>query len=380
MRHIALNAAAIEQTLDEWTAGRPGMGVVALLPEAEKDRLPLLQAACRGRAVPLAGAIFPALVDGPHFVSAGAWLLNFPQMPPHFLIPEINAALPGAVDRLVGEVRRRLPELPAGAARPTLFMVFDGMVPNIASILDGIYLELANRVEYGGVNAGSESFRPMPCLFDENQVVGDGVLGLLLPGELAPVMEHGFTQPERAMTATSTDGNRIAMIDWRPAFEVYQALIKSEYGIDLTRDNFYQYAVHFPFGILRANGDVVVRIPVALAEDGSLFCVGEVPENTMLVLLKAPAAGADGCIDRLGERLGQQAGVLAGGQLLTFYCAGRRLHLGRDAERELAQLCAKTGVAGLAGALSLGEIGSTNRRGYPMFHNATLVCAPWMTP
>lgn len=376
MRHIALNAAAIEQTLDEWTVGRPGMGIVALLPEAEKESLPLLQAACRGRAVPLAGAIFPALIDGAHFVSEGAWLLNFPQMPPHFLIPALNSGAPGAVDRLVGEVRRLLPELAAGAARPTLFMVFDGMVPNIASILDGIYLELANRVEYGGVNAGSESFQPMPCLFDENRLVGDGVLGLLLPGELAPLMEHGFSQPERAMTATSTAGNRIAMIDWQPAFDVYQALIKSEYGIDLTRENFYQYGVHFPFGILRANGDVVVRIPVALSDDGALYCVGEVPENTMLVLLKAPSAGANGCIDRLAERLGRQAG----GQLLTFYCAGRRLHLGSDAEGELDALSARTGAAGLAGALSLGEIGSTTRSGYPMFHNATLVCAPWAAP
>lgn len=376
MRHIALNAAAIEQTLDEWTVGRPGMGIVALLPEAEKESLPLLQAACRGRAVPLAGAIFPALIDGAHFVSEGAWLLSFPQMPPHFLIPALNSGAPGAVDRLVGEVHRLLPELAAGAARPTLFMVFDGMVPNIASILDGIYLELANRVEYGGVNAGSESFQPMPCLFDENRLVGDGVLGLLLPGELAPLMEHGFSQPERAMTATSTAGNRIAMIDWQPAFDVYQALIKSEYGIDLTRENFYQYGVHFPFGILRANGDVVVRIPVALSDDGALYCVGEVPENTMLVLLKAPAAGANGCIDRLAERLGRQAG----GQLLTFYCAGRRLHLGSDAERELDALSARTGAAGLAGALSLGEIGSTTRSGYPMFHNATLVCTPWAAP
>ncbi len=255
-------------------------------------------------------------------------------------------------------------------------MLFDSMVPNIASILDGLYLELANRVEYAGVNAGSETFQPMPCLFDANEVVGDGVLGLLLSGEFAPVLEHGFVQPDRAMTATSTQGNRIAMIDWRPAFDVYREIIRSEYGIDLNRENFYQYGVHFPFGILRASGDVVVRIPVALSEDGSLYCVGEVPENTMLVLLKAPAAGVHGCIERLGWRLRQEAGMLPGDHLLTFYCAGRRMHLGEAAEGELAELLAATGASGLGGALSLGEIGSTTRQGYPMFHNATLVCTP----
>jgi hypothetical protein len=53
------------------------------------------------------------------------------------------------------------------------------------------------------------------------------------------------------------------------------------------------------------------------------------------------------------------------------------MHLGADAEGELHDLQAATGARTLAGALSLGEIGATSRQGYPMFHNATLVCAAW---
>ena len=157
----------------------------------------------------------------------------------------------------------------------------------------------------------------------------------------------------------------------------YQEIIKAQYGIDLTRDNFYEYAVHFPFGILRAGGDVVVRIPVALTDDGSLYCVGEIPENAMLVLLQAPEAGANACIEHLADKLRMTHGSLTGRTLLTFYCAGRHMHLGEDAENELAELHAATAVDEMAGALSLGEIGSTVRWGYPMFHNATLVCSPW---
>lgn len=376
MRYVELIRESIEQAIDAWSPEGSGAGIVALLPEAEKDNLPLLQTVCRERGLALAGGIFPALVGEQRFLTRGAWLLCFDRMPPHFLLPAVNAA-GDAVGAIVAAARTGLSAGSPGISKPTLFMIFDGMVPNVASILDGIYLELSNRVEYGGVNAGSETFQPMPCLFDETQVVGDGVLGLLLPGAMAPTLEHGFRQPERAMSATSTDGNRIAMIDWRPAFDVYQEIIKAQYGIDLTRDNFYEYGVHFPFGILRANGDVVVRIPVALTDDGSLYCVGEIPENAMLVLLRAPEAGAEGCIGRLAEHLCGAHGVLRGRQLLTFYCAGRRLHLGADAEKELAELQLASGVGEMAGALSLGEIGSTVRWGYPMFHNATLVCSPW---
>lgn len=378
MRHIELNAAAIEQTLQDWSVDRPLGGVFALLPEAEKELLPLLQSLCRSHGIALVGAIFPALIRQQHFVTRGAWLLRFDAMPSRFLLADINAAETSGVERVVAEVRAGVREFPAGTAKPTLFMIFDSMVPNIASLLDGIYLELSNRVDYVGINAGSETFQPMPCLFDENRLVGNGVLGLLLPGNIAAVLEHGFVCPERAMSATATEGNRIAMIDWRPAFEVYQEIIKAEYGIDLTPENFYQHAVHFPFGILRANGDVVVRIPVALTADGSLYCVGEIPENSVLVLLKAPEAGGNGCIGRLIGKLQNENGAQHGQSLLTFYCAGRRMHLGSAADGELAELRAGTEVAEMAGAVSLGEIGSTVRWGYPMFHNATLVCVPWL--
>jgi hypothetical protein len=378
MRYIELDAASTERTLQEWLSAKPTGGVFALLPEAEKAQLPLLQSMCRNHGIALLGAIFPALVRQQKFVTQGAWLLRFAAMPPHFLLADINAGKPSGVERVVAEVRTAVRGQPAGTPKPTLFMIFDGMVPNIASLLDGIYIELSNRVDYAGVNAGSESFQPMPCLFDENRVLGDGVLGLLLPGNTATVLEHGFVCPERAMSATTTEGNRIAMIDWRPAFTVYQEIIKAEYGIDLTPENFYQHAVHFPFGILRASGDVVVRIPVALTEDGSLYCVGEIPENSVLVLLKAPEAGGNGCIGRLINKLQNENGLQHGQNLLSFYCAGRRMHLGAAAESELAALYAGTGAAEMAGALSLGEIGSTVRWGYPMFHNATLVCMPWL--
>lgn len=379
MQHIDLSAESIELALQARVPIRPGAGVLALLPEAEKDRLPLLQEACRRHGLALAGAIFPALIKQQQFLGSGAWLLFFERMPPRFLLQADRASGAPAIDEVVAAVRRELAKCPAGDGKPTLFLVFDGMVANIASILDSVYLEISNRVEYAGVNAGSESFQPMPCLFDESELVGGGVLGLLLPPGMTPMLEHGFSSPDRAMNATSTEGNRIAMIDWRPAFDVYQEIIKAQYGIELTRDNFYEYAVHFPFGILRASGDVVVRIPVALADDGSLHCVGEIPENSMLVLLQAPTAGANGCIGRLANNLSVAHGPLHGQQLLAFYCAGRRMHLGGEAENELAELRLATGAGEMAGALSLGEIGSTVRGGYPMFHNATLVCSPWIS-
>ncbi|MBK8509580.1 MAG: FIST C-terminal domain-containing protein [Candidatus Competibacteraceae bacterium] len=363
--------SALDPLLAGWREIWPQCGVLALLPEAELPRVAVLQEACRALALPLSGALFPALLLDSEFVTQGVWLLRFDQMPPAGLIPDLNAPEQDPAERIADAVAVHLTD-----QRPTLFMVFDAMLPNIGSILDAGYLKLADRVHYVGVNAGSETFQPMPCLFDQDRLVQNGLLWLLWPDERGAVIEHGYQVPDSMVTATSTEGNRIVSIDWRPAFEVYQELMRARYGIDLTRDNFYHYATHFPFGILRANDEIIVRIPVALEQDGSMFCVGEIPANAVLALLQGPEADSTHTVERIAQALAKQA-PLAGSKLLTFYCAGRRLHLGERARAELAALRVMTGASRQAGALSLGEIGNSYEWGYPLFHNAALVCKIW---
>jgi hypothetical protein len=289
-------------------------------------------------------------------------------------LPRDPEKSPAVLDAIAADIKQRL-----GDTRDTtLFLLFDAMVPNITTLLDGLYLRFANRVHYMGANAGSESFQPMPCLFDGSRIIQNGVLALLLQPHRGAVLEHGYAAPQQMLTATSTEGNRILQIDWRPAFEVYREMARAQYGVEINQQNFYQYAVHFPFGIVRANGMILVRIPVALEQDGSLFCVGEVPPNALLTLLKAPTVDSAQTVGALVEGLEEHGGSPAGQELLLFYCAGRRLHLGIEAaESELRLLAQHTQARQIAGALSLGEIGGSTQWGYPLFHNATLVASYW---
>ncbi len=378
MRYLPhIEATLLGELLVEWQGSHPGMGVLVLLPEAEKDSVPLIQAVCDKHRVPVVGAVFPALIAEAEFRSRGAWVLRFDTMPYTALyadLPRGPEAVAPTVESIVAELK---PHLPNGDPT-TLFMLFDAMVPDVGSLLDELYLRLANRVRYMGANAGSESFQPMPCLFDGSRVVERGVLLMLLTPHQGAILDHGYGVPPKMTAATSTEGNRILQIDWRPAFEVYQELARAQYGVEVNRDNFYEYAVHFPVGIVRANGVILVRIPVSLEEDGSLFCVGEVPPNSMLTLLEAPAVDSVHTIKRLVDGLAELNGTLAGRDLLLFGCAGRRMHLGVEAaSRELQALLEQSGAAQMAGALSLGEIGSTTQWGYPLFHNAALVACQW---
>lgn len=372
-----LSGEALGEVLAGWRSIYPEMGVLALLPEAEQEGVALLQQACDGQGVQLVGGIFPALTSSEGFLSQGVWLIRFNQMPYTTLFSDLPAGTETLQSSLDGLVEEVMPQLD-NSDDVSLFMIFDAMVPNIGTILDELYLRLANRVHYMGVNAGSETFQPMPCLFDNRQTVQNGVLLMLLKPHQGAILDHGYEVPEQMITATATSGNRIMQIDWRPAFEVYQEIARDQYGLEVNRDNFYQTAVHFPFGIVRANGVILVRIPVALEEDGSLFCVGEVPPNALLTLLRAPAVDSGHTLDTVVNGLTELYGPLDGRDMLLFYCAGRRLHLGIDAAAdEVRDLQQQSGSGRIAGALSLGEIGSTTQWGYPLFHNATLVASIW---
>jgi len=363
----------LKNTLRQMQEDSPHFGVCAFLPEAQKARVDLLQATCRELSIPLIGAIFPVLIKDNDFYNDGAWILGFDEMP-HFSLLEDIPDDPDEACQKVNDVVANLAQHLDGNTEASLFMIFDATLRNIGTLLDNIYLQFANRVYYAGVNAGSETFQPMPCLFDTNNLVNKGLLLALLQNNKGAILEHGYHAPKKTVYATSTKNNCISQIDWRPAFDVYQELILAQYGVEINRENFYELAVHYPFGIVRANHHVVVRIPVILADDGSLISVGEVPANSVLTLLERPIVDSDETLKALHEGLNNLNGDNTGADLLLFYCAGRRMHIGIEkARNELERFKSITQAAQVAGALSLGEIGTSTLHGYPLFQNASLV-------
>lgn len=362
--------AGVHDTLAVWRSAHPAMGVFAMVPEALLHCVSGLQQVCQAAHAPLLGAVFPALVTDTGLRTDGIWLMRMDTMPPHFLVGGLPRDLTDAMYclRKGADKVARQTVLNGGS----LFLVFDSMLPHIGSLMTTWCADQSDQLRCWGVNAGSETFQPMPCLFDNSQLVGNGVLGLSMARPLAAVLRHGYPVSKARMKATATSGNCIDFINGRPALSVYQEIVRQEYGVELTRENFYAYGVHFPFGIITVL-DVLVRIPVGLTDEGAIFCVGEVPPNSFLRVLRAPALDASRCVEQLAQHLG---GAGAHEALTAFYCAGRRMHFGADTAQELAQLASASRSSGLRGALTLGELDTIDARGllFPRFHNAAIVC------
>lgn len=356
----------IAELLSSWKREHPQMAILAFLPEDEKHHVLGLQSACRKLEVPLLGAIFPALITEIGFDKRGVIFLRFDQRPAVFLLESFDGNEKNTDFQITQATLSALGDS-VGTNVPSLFLLFDGMIPNVGTMLVTFYRKLKQRVRYVGGNAGSETFQPMPCLFDAHQHIGNGALAILLPTEHRFTVQHHYPVSESLFSATSTDGNRIDQIDGRPAMKVYQEVVEREFAVTLTPETFYDYAVHYPFGLVSAV-EVLVRIPVAFNDDGSIWCVGEIPANSRLRLLHAPPAADETCIANVAKVLQPTADS----QLLVLYCAGRRMHHGPAANYELDSLKRTTKALDLLGALSLGEIGS-DEVGIPIFHNAAIV-------
>lgn len=361
------------ENLNRWECEHPEGAVLALVAEQSKHLVGELQAVADELSYPIWGAIFPELVVNAEFRREGVVLLTFDKAPQVFPVKHAELGKLGISWADWMEHRLAKPK-----ERGTLFFIFDSMIPNVGTILDGIYEQYGDSLAYVGVNAGSETFEPMPCLFDHQQQFGDGALVLYFPGDVAAHVAHGYTRPEVTKICSSSIGNRVRKIDGIPAFEMYKTLASETYGIEVEGDNFYEIATHFPLGWQHDSGELLVRIPVAKGDDGSIYCIGEVPEFALLTLLRSVEmqVGTRPDSGELIQAAVRKLKAQPAEAVLSFYCAGRRLHLGAAAISELEAMSQAMNDRTVIGALSLGEIG-TGDNGKPYFHNAALVNINW---
>jgi hypothetical protein len=242
--------------------------------------------------------------------------------------------------------------------------------------LRAIYSQLGNRVTYWGGGAGSLSLRPKPCLFTRQGVQqGAAIIALSsLASRLG--VRHGWRELRGPFVATRTSGNVILDLNWRNAFEVYRATVEADAGLAVTRESFFRVASGYPFGIRKDGHEPLVRDPVAVTEAGHLVCVGDVPENAALSILKGEPGHL---VSAAGQAAREAAGEGPPGTIahcLLADCVSRAMFLGDRFPEELHAIedALSAGAARPVGMLTLGEI-SSHGEGYLEFLNKTSVVA-----
>jgi hypothetical protein len=361
--------AAVARAVEQLTTGADDMAGV-LIAEQDAPDLDAVVAALVATGRSFFGGLFPSLIDGHQSCQRGALVFALPRLTEPMLVRSLDTdrfAIPDALPYIQGH----------HGGKPTAIVLVDGLSPNISHFLRAIYHQLGNRVSYWGGGAGSLMLRPRPCVFTREGVhQGAAIIALSsLPARLG--VRHGWRELKGPFVATRSIGNVIVQLNWQNALDVYRATVEADAHVKVTAENFFRVASGYPFGIRKEGQEVVVRDPVAIGEGGSLICVGDVPENAALSILKGEpellvaAAGQAAREARLEDTGGIRHCLLAD-------CVSRGLFLeGRFADELTAiedGLGGPSGPCKPVGMLTLGEI-SSHGEGYLEFFNKTSVVA-----
>lgn len=259
---------------------------------------------------------------------------------------------------------------------PTLIMLPDGLTCNVCELVRGVYENLGPAYQLVGGGAGDNVRFIKTYQFIDDKVYHDAISFALITSK-APIgigIGHGWSPVGRPLVVTKSEGNIIREIEGRPAFEAYLDYF-GEVAPKLTPENFPEFGMKHPLGLPDITGAYTIRDPLKVEEDGSILCVAEVPESSVVRIMKGDNKSVIQAAKESAQKAVNSIGKKKPGLALVFDCVSRLLLLGKDAQRELDVIRDVIGKdVPLIGFFTFGEIGSANG-GPPVFHNKTIaVC------
>lgn len=184
-------------------------------------------------------------------------------------------------------------------------------------------------------------------------------------------IKHGWQPTGPPAMVTRATGCLLERLEHRPAFELYRSAA-AERGQHVDAEQFPRFARTHPLGIPQADGEYLIRDPLALTSEGAIRFMAGVPDGALVRMMEGTPTmlveAARGAAEAAREDAG---GTLAGA--LVFDCVSRYQMLG---ERFADELAACQGALGdgvpVLGCLTFGEVGAFGAR-LPQFHNKTMV-------
>ncbi|MCR4442511.1 MAG: FIST C-terminal domain-containing protein [Peptococcaceae bacterium] len=358
---------SILAAVKEKKVGRDESVMILLAEEHSLDISELIEV-LSSSGISFFGGVFPGLIYGEKSCRKGALVLSVPIVEKPFLISgleEESFSLPQEWENIHEQMEKKY----------TALIMVDGLAANISLFLMSVFNKLGNAVNYLGGGAGSLSLEQKPCIFTEEGFFLNAAVVCFIRWESCLGVQHGWELIKGPLIATRTQKNVVAELNWEPAFSVYRRVVEMDSKKMFAGDNFFEIAKGYPFGILKEGAENIVRDPIAVNERGELVCVGEVPENTVLGILKgsgdsllnAAVKAATECIPAMGKDIKMP---------FVIDCISRVLFLEEAFDKEVGAvkevLKKLLKNQPLQGILSLGEISSSGE-GFLEFFNKTIV-------
>lgn len=299
------------------------------------------------------GGIFPGLLVGTEMRKNGFILEKFKTIFSTMVIPDL--AEPFQISQ---EIKGS-----------TVIVLADGLSSRMKELTDIVYDNLGPEVTYFGGGAGYYDLQHRPCVFNNEGLFEDAAIVSVIPNQTVFEVKHGWEQLAGPFTVTKAQHNTMKELDFQNPFELYRAIIEQEEGIILYSTDFFEVAKDHPFGILKTDDELIVRDPINLTDKDEIVCVADIPENSIVYVLKgdrhtlfqSSIEVVEECVKNAPNKY----------KPFLFDCISRAMFLQDHFKSELTNIQERL-LYPLEGALSIGEIASL-RNGMIEIHNKSTV-------
>lgn len=283
-------------------------------------------------------------------------------------------------------VGRGLKESPAAAARQiaagftthaplfpfrSALVMTDALAGHADILVDELTVATAGQHQFFGGGAGDNALFQKTSVFAGDQVLSDAAVALeiLTTKPLGVGVSHGWQPSSEAYRVTEVDGMRLISLDGFPAIEMFEEHADAT-GQRIDREVPLPHFLHNIIGIDTGAG-YRLRVPLAVAPDGSVFCAAEIPKGALVRIMRTDPASAINAAERAAEVAA--AGVMgrASGALF-FDCVATRLRMGEDFNTELSSLQKRFAGIPFTGCNTHGQIARAQGQ-FDGFHNCTAV-------
>jgi hypothetical protein len=317
-------------------------------------------------SIPVFGGIFPAIIHGKEKMETGTIVAGLSREVRTVVIPQLS-------DNDADYVKIIDDTMPGIGDIKTMVVLVDGLAKRISAFINSLFTVFGLGNNYIGGGAGSLDMKQKPCLFTNRGLVRDSAVLALLDVDSGVGVSHGWEPVSGPFRVTEAKQNRIMTLEWKPAFEVYKEVVEAHDNRVFDKNNFFDIAKAYPFGIAKIGAEQVVRDPFTVEPDHSLVCVGEVPEGSYIDILKGDdvslirAAGKALALSKKAFKAKSQKESTVS---IFMDCISRVLFLEERFDKELEAVYDEN--LPMIGACTIGEIANSGND-YLEFYNKTSV-------
>lgn len=244
------------------------------------------------------------------------------------------------------------------------FIFSDALSGNGTELTRGVLEILGANFALTGGAAGDDMSFKKTFQYYGNEVLTDAAVGFAVTGDIKYGVGagHGWEPIGNPRIATKTAGTTIFELDGKPAFSMYQDFFQNR------ASDFKQAlslaAVSYPLGMkVKGSDKYMIRVPLAVNEDGSIVCGAEVLEGSEINLMIGTIASALWAARDTSEKVNSKLGDVNPRIVFVSDCVARKILYGERVNSEVSLISEIMGnEAQIFGFFSYGQISPFHER------------------